>query len=80
MELLKNPAIVAFHRIQCQEKLLGDFPIGESLRDELQYFDFALAKRLDPIALHSELDDAAHSLQPHLSFLNSRVRQIFSKP
>ena len=79
VKLLKNPSIVPFHRIQCQEELLGDFPIRESLGDELQYFGFPLAKRLDPVALHSGFDDTVHPLQTHLSFVDCRVRQTVCK-
>ena len=44
MELAKDVTDVAFHGLFADDKLLGDLGIAETLRDELQNFELALAQ------------------------------------
>ena len=47
LQFVKDSAVVPFDRVQGEEKPLANLTIRESLGNELQYFQLALAQWLD---------------------------------
>jgi len=47
LQLVEDPAVMPFDRVQGEEKPFADLPVRETLGDQLQDFQFALAQRLE---------------------------------
>src|SRR5258706_7090562 len=65
MQLAQNIAHVPFHRLFADHQFVGNSRIGETLGDEAQYLEFAVAQfqeeigRITPVSTHLPYDSCS---------------------